>query len=83
MLDLTQQSLEASGFVCLRIDGQTTLEGRSRAIRQFNEDPACTVMLASIGSAGEGYETPNCVPNGLLEPKDNVNLGADCATLQH
>jgi SNF2 family DNA or RNA helicase len=54
MLDLTQQSLEESGFICQRIDGRTNLEGRNRAIIQFNQDVKCTVMLASIASAGEG-----------------------------
>lgn len=55
MVDLTQQCLEANNFVCARIDGQLNLEGRSKAIKQFNLDPKCTVMLATIGSAAEGY----------------------------
>lgn len=54
MLDLTQKSLEACGFICQRIDGKTSLEGRASATREFIDDPTCTVMLASIGSAGEG-----------------------------
>lgn len=54
MLDLTQESLEASGFVCQRIDGQTGLKERGSAIHEFNSNDKCTVMLASIGSAGEG-----------------------------
>jgi len=54
MLDLTEQSLKANGFLCQRIDGQKSLDERSKAMRQFNNDPACTVMLASIASAGEG-----------------------------
>lgn len=54
MLDLTQKSLEASGFVCQRIDGQTSLKERGNAINEFNNSDKCTVMLASIGSAGEG-----------------------------
>jgi SNF2 family DNA or RNA helicase len=54
MLDLIQQALQSHGFSFQRIDGKTDLEKRSEAIRQFNEDPTCTIMLASIGSAGEG-----------------------------
>jgi SNF2 family DNA or RNA helicase len=54
MLDLIQQALESHGFVFQRIDGKTSLEERSDAIRQFNEDFNCTILLASIGSAGEG-----------------------------
>ena len=55
MLDLIQRALESHGFGFQRIDGKTCLEERSRAICQFNEDPKCTIMLASIGSAGEGW----------------------------
>lgn len=54
MVDLTQQCLVANGFVCARIDGQLSLEGRSKAINQFNLDSKCTIMLATIGSAAEG-----------------------------
>lgn len=54
MLDLVQSHLKASGFTCQRIDGQSSLQKRGEAMRLFREDPNCTVMLASIGSAGEG-----------------------------
>lgn len=57
MLDLIQQALELHGFKFCRIDGGTSLEKRRSAIRQLNEDRECTIMLATIGSAGEG-----CVP---------------------
>ena len=55
MLDLVQEALKATGFGVQRIDGQSSLQQRSEAIRQFNNDLDCTVMLASLGSAGEGY----------------------------
>lgn len=55
MLDLVQYHLELNGFIVQRIDGQSSLSKRLRAINQFNEDPKCTVMLASISSAGEGF----------------------------
>lgn len=54
MLDLVQHHLETNGFVFQRIDGQSSIPQRHQAIRRFNEDPTCVVMLASIGSAGEG-----------------------------
>jgi SNF2 family DNA or RNA helicase len=54
MIAQTQQCLEANGFVCTRIDGQLSLEKRMKAMEQFISDPKCTVMLATIGSAGEG-----------------------------
>lgn len=54
MLDLIQQALSIYSFGNCRIDGSTTLEGRRMALKRFNEDPECSVMLATIGSAGEG-----------------------------
>ena len=55
MLDLIQQALVPHGFSFQRIDGKTSLEARTKAICQFNEDLNCTILLASIGSAGEGW----------------------------
>ena len=55
MLDLIQLELESEGFCFERIDGKTSLEDRGESISQFDNNPKCTVMLASIGSAGEGY----------------------------
>jgi SNF2 family DNA or RNA helicase len=55
MLDLVQQDLAADGFITERIDGQSSLKRRRQAMKRFAEDPSCTIMLASIGSAGEGY----------------------------
>jgi SNF2 family DNA or RNA helicase len=54
MLDLIQQALQKHGFHLQRINGKTSLGNRSKAFHQFNDDPTCTIMLASIGSAGEG-----------------------------
>jgi SNF2 family DNA or RNA helicase len=59
MLDLIQKALESHGFSFCRIDGSTSLEERRNAMLRFNKDPKCTIMLASIGSAGEGWvESP-------------------------
>ncbi|KAH7359599.1 SNF2 family N-terminal domain-containing protein [Pyrenochaeta sp. MPI-SDFR-AT-0127] len=55
MLNLIQQALEAEDYQVCRIDGSSSLEQRRNAINQFNDDPDCTIMLASIGSAGEGW----------------------------
>jgi SNF2 family DNA or RNA helicase len=54
MLDLIQQALSNYNFTTCRIDGSTSLEGRSTALKRFTEDADCSVMLATIGSAGEG-----------------------------
>jgi SNF2 family DNA or RNA helicase len=54
MLDLTQETLESHGFKYARIDGQTPLKKRSDEIDRFRKNDECTIMLGSIGSAGEG-----------------------------
>lgn len=56
MLDIVHNALRYKGFSCARIDGKRSLEERSAALRRFNHDPSCTVMLATIGSCGEGYD---------------------------
>jgi SNF2 family DNA or RNA helicase len=55
MLDLIEVALQTNSFGYQRIDGQTPLSRRIGALDIFNTDPNCTVMLASIGSIGEGY----------------------------
>ena len=54
MLDVIAKALTQHGFRYQRIDGQSSLPQRHMAIQQFKEEPTCTVMLASVGSAGEG-----------------------------
>jgi SNF2 family DNA or RNA helicase len=54
MLDLVQRALQANKFDFERMDGQTSLDNRTKSIRRFTNDPTCTVMLASISAAGEG-----------------------------
>jgi SNF2 family DNA or RNA helicase len=54
MLDLIQQALSCFRIATCRIDGSTSLEGRNTALKKFAEDADCSVMLATIGSAGEG-----------------------------
>lgn len=54
MLDLIQTALEREGYRCERIDGTKSLQERRAAIESLNKDKNVTIMLASIGSAGEG-----------------------------
>ena len=76
MLDLVQYHLEQNGFNVRRIDGKLSLQQRANAIRQFSNDPSCTVMLATIGSAGEGcvlsflmlHSTDSCIMPIALPP---------------
>jgi hypothetical protein len=56
MLDMIETALRTNGFLFQRIDGQKSLERRIRALDAFNNDPTCTIMLASIGSVAEGYD---------------------------
>lgn len=55
MLDLIEQALRGAQIGFQRIDGRTSLEGRRNAMLDFNERSDCIVMLATIGSAAEGY----------------------------
>jgi SNF2 family DNA or RNA helicase len=54
MLDLVDQALRQHNYKYARIDGHSSLADRRSAMQRLNEDNNCTVMLASIGSAGEG-----------------------------
>ena len=55
MLDLIAVALNDKGMTFHRIDGQSSLPQRNEAMEKFSSDPACNIMLASIGAAGEGY----------------------------
>ena len=55
MLDRIEKAFHQEHIGFQRIDGHTSLEGRRKAVQEFNASPECTVMLASIGSCAEGY----------------------------
>jgi len=55
MLDLIEKGLLKMDFGYQRIDGQKSLGYRQKALEEFKTNPACTIMLATIGSVGEGY----------------------------
>jgi hypothetical protein len=54
MIDLIQRVLETNGIRFQRIDGQTSQSQRLEALETFETDSRCQVLLASIGSVGEG-----------------------------
>ncbi|KAI9708611.1 MAG: hypothetical protein M1820_003829 [Bogoriella megaspora] len=83
MLDLIQEALKANGFCLQRIDGTASLKDRSRAIDQFTQDPNCTVMLASIGSAGEGIDLTAANHVHLIEPHWNPMVEAQAVNRIH
>ncbi|UPL01101.1 hypothetical protein LCI18_012035 [Fusarium solani-melongenae] len=71
MLDLVQIALRQSGYSYERIDGQSSLRQRREAIAEFENNPACTVLLATIGSAGEGIDLTSANHVHLMEPHWN------------
>lgn len=86
MLNLAQDALEQAGFSVARIDGQKSLLDRVRAISNFREDPECTIMLASIGSAGEGSvastQVQLCLTFSLTLSFNSIDLtSANCVHL--
>ncbi|PQE26533.1 hypothetical protein CJF30_00001298 [Rutstroemia sp. NJR-2017a BBW] len=83
MLDLIERGLNFHGFGFQRIDGQTTLENRGDALRQFNDVPECTVMLASIGSCGEGIDFTAANHVHLIEPQWNPMVEAQAVDRVH
>ncbi|KAF7538369.1 hypothetical protein G7054_g3004 [Neopestalotiopsis clavispora] len=83
MLDLLEPALEAQGITFQRIDGQTSLSARSEALKQFTESPQCTIMLATIGSCGEGVNLTVAVTVHLLEPNWNPMIEAQAVDRVH
>lgn len=83
MLDLIQPALESNGFNICRIDGSATLMERRTAISLFNDDPQCTVMLASIGSAGEGIDLTVANHVHLIEPNWNPMVESQAVDRVH
>ncbi|TGJ79605.1 hypothetical protein E0Z10_g9159 [Xylaria hypoxylon] len=83
MLDKVGQVLLAQGFNYRRIDGQSSLKSRAEAIRVFSEDNNCTVMLASIGSAGEGVDFTAAQYVHILEPHWNPMVEAQAVDRVH
>ncbi|KAF5573492.1 helicase-like transcription factor [Fusarium pseudocircinatum] len=71
MLDLVQKALLQAGFMCVRIDGQYSIKQREKALTRFASDACCTVMLATLGSGGEGIDLTSANHVHLLEPHWN------------
>jgi SNF2 family DNA or RNA helicase len=54
MLDLVELALNRKGLSFWRLDGSMNLSQREASLENFRTDPNCTVLLASIQSAGVG-----------------------------
>ncbi|KAF4628635.1 hypothetical protein G7Y89_g9521 [Cudoniella acicularis] len=83
MLDLVQIAFETGGLSFTRIDGQTTLPKRIQALETFNNDPDCQIMLASIGSIGEGVDLTAANHVHILEPQWNPMTEAQAVDRVH
>ncbi|KAF5627127.1 helicase-like transcription factor [Fusarium sp. NRRL 52700] len=71
MLDIVQKALLQAGLLCERIDGKYSIKQREKALWRFSNDPYCTVMLATLGSGGEGIDLTSANHVHLLEPHWN------------
>ncbi|KAK1999387.1 hypothetical protein LX36DRAFT_483339 [Colletotrichum falcatum] len=83
MLDLIQKALDSNGFYSQRLDGQMSIPSRSNAIRQFTENPRCTVLLATINCAGEGIDLTAANSVHLVEPHWNPMVEAQAIARVH
>ncbi|RGP72614.1 hypothetical protein FLONG3_6622 [Fusarium longipes] len=71
MLDLVQEALLQSGFLCVRVEGKCSTKQREDALSRFAKDPSYTIMLLTIGSGGEGIDLTSANHVHLLEPHWN------------
>ena len=55
MLDLIGPALTKQRFGYQRLDGTKSLAQRERVLEQFRLDPACEVLLTTLGAGGVGY----------------------------
>ncbi|KAH6972432.1 P-loop containing nucleoside triphosphate hydrolase protein [Ilyonectria sp. MPI-CAGE-AT-0026] len=74
MLDVLETAVSGAGFVYQRIDGTKTLQQRRETLRRFKEEPSCTILLASLGSAAVGLDLTAASHVHLIEPSWNPML---------
>ncbi|CVL08518.1 uncharacterized protein FMAN_05219 [Fusarium mangiferae] len=83
MLDLVGHALSSQGFRFQRIDGQSSISQRKIALETFGSDPECSVMLASIGAAGEGIDLTSASAVHIVEPHWNPMAEAQAVDRVH
>lgn len=71
MLNLVEIALRQSGIQFARLDGGKSDTQRRAALRKFRDDPTCTVLLATLGSAGVGLDLTVASRVHILEPQWN------------
>ncbi|PYI24428.1 hypothetical protein BO99DRAFT_92671 [Aspergillus violaceofuscus CBS 115571] len=83
MLDLMAPILHSNKYDFVRLDGGSSLADRQLVIERFTRDESCTVMLASIGSAGEGIDLTAANSVHIMEPHWNPMLEAQAVDRVH
>ncbi|OJJ95992.1 hypothetical protein ASPACDRAFT_81685 [Aspergillus aculeatus ATCC 16872] len=83
MLDLIATVLHSNNYNYVRLDGGSTLTDRRLALERLTRDESCTVMLASIGSAGEGIDLTAANSVHIMEPHWNPMLEAQAVDRVH
>ncbi|VBB80874.1 Putative protein of unknown function [Podospora comata] len=71
MLDLVELALQQRGIAFVRIDGTRSEQQRRKALKDFRDIPSCTVLLATLGSAGVGLNLTAASQVHILEPQWN------------
>ncbi|KAI1119112.1 SNF2 family N-terminal domain-containing protein [Nemania sp. NC0429] len=83
MLDLVAQALQREHIEYQYTNGQTSLDGRQKAMQEFHGNPNCTVLLATIGSSAEGINLTAASTVHLLEPHWNPMVEAQAIDRVH
>ncbi|PYH38328.1 DEAD/DEAH box helicase [Aspergillus neoniger CBS 115656] len=83
MLDLIEVALRTAKLTFQRIDGQTSLGNRALALKEFQNNYGCTVMLASIGSISEGVDLTAADYVHIVEPQWNPMTEAQALSRIH
>ncbi|KAL4963434.1 SNF2 family N-terminal domain-containing protein [Aspergillus stella-maris] len=83
MLDLIGNTLDERGLAFQRIDGQSSLPQRKDSIEKFSKDSQCSILLASIGAAGEGIDLTTANSVHIMEPHWNPMVESQAVDRVH
>ncbi|RWA06867.1 hypothetical protein EKO27_g8230 [Xylaria grammica] len=83
MLNLIEASLKGRGLKVYRIDGQSSLSQRRKALETFGNEEEYSIMLASIGAAGEGIDLTAANNVHIVEPHWNPMAEAQAVDRIH
>jgi SNF2 family DNA or RNA helicase len=72
MLDLIAPALQSRGIMFCRIDGRSSMAQRKDALDVFaSSESGCSIMLATMGAAGEGIDLTAATSVHIVEPQWN------------